>query len=161
MITLINDNWTFSEYSLDGKINSEDKKTNLLEPEQFFDLAEKLTYTHIELPHDWMIGHTKELYKNSVGFYKKEINISEDISDRYIALAFEGVYMNCGVWVNNQLAGKWKYGYSNFEFDISSLVKAGKNEILVRQRLQFCPKCDNVAQYWPMCWKNLEKGELT
>lgn len=138
MITLINDNWTFSEYSLDGKINNEDKKTNLLEPEQFFDLAEKLTYTHIELPHDWMIGHTKELYKNSVGFYKKEIIFSEDIFDRYIALAFEGVYMNCGVWVNNQLAGKWKYGYSNFEFDISSLVKAGKNEILVIAVYQNC-----------------------
>lgn len=139
MKTLFNDNWYFCEYPLSDNDNRKDGKTNFLKPEDFFDIAETLQYENIELPHDWMIRHTKELYKNSIGFYKKEIVLSlEDINNRYLALEFEGVYMNSGVWINGQLAGTWKYGYTNFEFDISSLVKEGKNEILVIAVYQNC-----------------------
>ena len=77
-----------------------------------------------------MITDTLDLYKNSVGFYKKDF-ILQNTADSHVAIRFEGVYMNCAVWVNNKLAGEWKYGYSTFEFDISSLVHDGTNSILV------------------------------
>lgn len=53
-------------------------------------------------------------------------------------LRFEGVYMDCTIFLNGKKAGEWKYGYTTFEVDITELVKAGKNEILVKVVHQ-CP----------------------
>ncbi len=132
MKTLFNDNWQFSEYELSEKEMFKNNKQVLLEPEDFLSIQDTLKYKKINVPHDWQIKHVNDLYKNSIGFYKKEIILKEkDILQRHIALNFEGVYMNCAVFVNNTLAGKWKYGYTSFEFDISNLVKTGKNIISV------------------------------
>ena len=135
MRTLFNDSWLFSELAIDAV-------PKLLSPDDFFNKASSpdLSYSPVTLPHDWQIYHVQDLYRNSVGFYKKSFNISENDpgSDRYLALAFEGVYMNSAVWVNGKKAGEWKYGYSAFEFDISSLVQAGQNEVLVIAVYQHC-----------------------
>ena len=102
----------------------EDGKKILFTPDQFFDKAEELIYKKVSIPHDWMIYHVNDLYKNSVGFYKKKFTLNEgNIVGRYNAIRFEGVYMNSGVWIDGKKAGEWKYGYSTFEFDISELLK--------------------------------------
>ncbi len=135
MRTLFNDGWLFSELAIDAV-------PKLLSPDDFFNKASSpdLSYRPVTLPHDWQIYHVQDLYRNSVGFYKKSFNISEGGAgpDRYLALAFEGVYMNSAVWINGKKAGEWKYGYSAFEFDISSLVQAGQNEVLVIAVYQNC-----------------------
>ena len=142
MRTLFNDSWLFAELAIDA-VN------DILNPDGFYEKASSadLTYRPVPLPHDWQIYHVQDLYKNSVGFYKKSFEIkdiaeSSDIPEggagRYIALAFEGVYMNSAVWVNGKKAGEWKYGYSAFEFDISDLVKPGQNEVLVIAVYQHC-----------------------
>ena len=39
-------------------------------------------YQKIEIPHDWLIYDTNNLYQNSTGFYKKEFTISHsDLED--------------------------------------------------------------------------------
>ena len=139
MKTLFNDNWQFSELEL----KAESGEQKLLTPDLFFNKAGELNYNPVTLPHDWQIYHVKDLYKNSVGFYKKSFTLSDedlykDDERRYIALNFEGVYMNSAVWVNGKKAGEWKYGYSAFEFDISALVNPGKNEVLVIAVYQNC-----------------------
>ena len=172
MRTLFNDGWTFAELALDENTmfktgdDGTSKVPVLFTPDQFLKEADDQAYRPVRLPHDWQIYHVKDLYKNSVGFYKKSFDIDEigvDVgggnkggagcvnggsiaegaagsvtAGRYIALAFEGVYMNSAVWVNGKKAGEWKYGYSAFEFDISSLVKAGQNEVLVIAVYQNC-----------------------
>ena len=140
---LFNDSWQFAEFSIDEtsmfKEGPSGKEPVLFSPDQFFDLADKQIYKPVSVPHDWQIYHVKDLYRNSVGFYKKTFTLNEsDYSDRYIALNFEGVYMNSAVWVNGKKAGEWKYGYSAFEFDISKLVQAGDNELLVIVVYQNC-----------------------
>ncbi len=140
---LFNDSWQFAELGIDEtsmfKEGPSGKEPVLFSPDQFFDLADKQIYKPVSVPHDWQIYHVKDLYRNSVGFYKKTFTLNErDCSDRYIALNFEGVYMNSAVWVNGKKAGEWKYGYSAFEFDISKLVQAGDNEILVIVVYQNC-----------------------
>ena len=143
MRTLFNDGWTFAELALDENTmfktgdDGASKVPVLFTPDQFLKEADDQTYRPVKVPHDWQIYHVQDLYKNSVGFYKKSFDIAE-FSGRYIALAFEGVYMNSAVWVNGKKAGEWKYGYSAFEFDISSLVKAGQNEVLVIAVYQNC-----------------------
>ena len=139
MKTLFNDDWQFFELEL----KAEPDNNKPLAPDSFFNRAGELKYIPVTLPHDWQIYHVKDLYKNSVGFYKKEFTLSQedlikDGQSRYLALNFEGVYMNSAVWVNGKKAGEWKYGYSAFEFDITGLVKSGCNEVLVIAVYQNC-----------------------
>ena len=132
MKALFNDGWVFSEYEFDSSSMYKDGEPIYFTPDQFYDLSNTQTYKSVSIPHDWMIYHVKDLYKNSIGFYKKTFQLTEDqIEDRHNAIRFEGVYMNSGVWINGKKAGEWKYGYTAFEFDISDLVKKGQNDILV------------------------------
>jgi beta-galactosidase len=84
----------------------------------------------VEIPHDWLIYDTANLYADGVGSYRKEFNVS-DLSLIH-SLIFDGVYMNCEVFVNGKSVGEWKYGYTAFCFDISAFLKEGANEILVK-----------------------------
>ena len=114
-------------------------KPVLYTPDQFLGAVDSQNYDAVRVPHDWMIHHVIDLYKNSVGFYKKTFTLEAGlIAERYNAVRFEGVYMNSAVWVNGKKAGEWKYGYTTFEFDISSLVHEGENEILVIVVYQNC-----------------------
>ena len=132
MRELFNDGWAFSEYEIDYDLMYKDGNPILLIPDQFFEDSKTQIYKSVSIPHDWMIYHVNDLYKNSVGFYRKTFNLSEEeIKERHNAIRFEGIYMNSAVWINGNKAGEWKYGYSTFEFDISDLVKKGKNDILV------------------------------
>ncbi|MCR4954798.1 MAG: DUF4982 domain-containing protein [Treponema sp.] len=139
MKTLFNDGWNFAELSLENDKMFKDGNPILYIPDQFLNDADSQKYKAVRIPHDWQIHHVNDLYKNSVGFYKKTFELStEQVENRHNAIRFEGVYMNSGVWINGKKAGEWKYGYSTFEFDISSLVKTGKNEILVIVLYQNC-----------------------
>ena len=139
MKTLFNDNWVFSEYEIDYDSMYDDGEPILFTPDQFYSKANIQTYKPVNIPHDWMIWHVKDLYKNSIGFYKKTFELTEEqIKNRHNAIRFEGVYMNSGVWINGKKAGEWKYGYSTFEFDISDLVQEGENEINVIVVYQNC-----------------------
>ncbi|UQZ32678.1 glycoside hydrolase family 2 [Paenibacillus sp. PK3_47] len=86
----------------------------------------------VSLPHDWLIYNTQNLYEDGEGWYRKNLTFAEVPEDRCISLRFEGVYMNSSLYVNGQLAGEWKYGYSTFEFEITPFLTAGDNEIVMR-----------------------------
>lgn len=92
--------------------------------------AENLDWQRVDIPHDWLIHNTKNLYETSTGWYRRKYEYTPDGSR--IALRFEGVYMDSYVYVNGKLAGEWKYGYSTFEFEITDLLVEGNNIITVR-----------------------------
>nr|MCR4579890.1 hypothetical protein [Treponema sp.] len=140
MKTIFNDGWHFAELPLtDYNAMFEDGKPILYKPDQYLASAAEGNYQQVRIPHDWMIHHVKDLYKNSVGFYKKSFTLTaEEVKNRRNAIRFEGVYMNSALWVNGKKAGEWKYGYATFEFDISSLVKEGDNELLMIVVYQNC-----------------------
>ncbi len=87
---------------------------------------------NVELPHDWLIGDTANLYKTGEGWYKRILNVTAEELNGHVMLNFDGVYFNSTVFVNGKEAGSWTYGYSAFEFDITALLSEGDNEILVR-----------------------------
>lgn len=138
MRNLFNDGWVFAELPIDESSMYDNGKPILFCPDQFFDLADSQKYNSVNLPHDWQIHHVKDLYRSSAGFYKKTFTLQDNPDGRYIALDFEGVYMNWAVWVNGQKAGECKYGYSALEIDISKFVHSGKNELLVIAVYQNC-----------------------
>lgn len=93
--------------------------------------SESLDWHRVDIPHDWLIHDTKNLYETSTGWYRKLFENTAKAGER-TAVRFEGVYMDSSVYVNGYLAGEWKYGYSTFEFDITDLLREGENLITVR-----------------------------
>lgn len=93
-----------------------------------------LKFEAVDLPHDWLIYNTLDLYENSIGWYRKRFRA--ELDGREFMLAFDGVYTDSEVYVNNTLVGEWKYGYSSFEHSLMSALVAGDNEIIVKVRHQ-------------------------
>jgi beta-galactosidase len=93
-------------------------------------------FVPVRIPHDWLICDTRNLYKSGVGWYKKTFDAGsldgfED--DSLVFLRFDGVYMDCELFVNNKSAGEWKYGYTAFEFDVTGFIdRKGMNTLLLR-----------------------------
>lgn len=128
---LWNDNWYFAKTPSDVKWEERKKWEASLEK--------------VDLPHDWLIYDTLNLYENSTGWYRKEFVLEEFVGDAdldaaaicdggggHILLRFDGVYMDSTVYVNGHKVGDWKYGYSAFEWDITKYLQSGKNEVAVR-----------------------------
>lgn len=88
-----------------------------------------LEFQPVALPHDWLIDDTQNLYENSTGWYRKRFICPKA---KQILLAFDGVYMDSSLYVNQQYIGEWKYGYSSFEHDLTAVLVEGENEILVK-----------------------------
>ncbi len=119
---LFNDGWEFAKREINTSI----------EPINGSDVR----WTPVDIPHDWLIYNTRELYETGEGWYRKTFTLPDALEGTRFAIRFEGVYMDSAVYVNDVKAGEWKYGYSTFEFDITGLLKQGKNEIKVRVTYQ-------------------------
>jgi len=109
---LFNDGWTFAKTGLDAA----DWRGLAFEP--------------VDLPHDWLIRDTRNLYENGIGWYRKTFRWKKD--GRRALLCFDGVYMDSSVHVNGAPVGEWKYGYTSFEHDLTDALLDGENEIVVK-----------------------------
>ena len=113
--TLFNDNWEF------------------VKTDTAADMAQVLEHGRwkaVDIPHDWLIYNTDDLYETGIGWYRKHFDFCPDPDRRYF-VRFEGVYMEPRVYLNGEFAGEWKYGYNTFEIEITKLLKNGMNEMLV------------------------------
>lgn len=88
----------------------------------------------VDLPHDWLIYDATDLYRNGEGWYRKIFSYVP--SEERVSLRFDGVYMNCTVYVNELRVYDWKYGYSAFEFDITDALQEGENTVFVQVRYE-------------------------
>jgi beta-galactosidase len=114
--TLFCDGWQFSKQGMASSIDD----------------IKSFQWRKIDIPHDWLVWQTKNLYESSNGFYKKCFMMTGD--EPHVSLRFEGVYQDSSVYINGKIAFKWKYGYSTFEFEITDFLKKGENEIVVLVR---------------------------
>ena len=64
------------------------------------------------------------------GWYRKHFSINREYSDRKVFIEFEGVQKYCKVWVNGKYLGDHKGGYGSFDFDITSALKPGEDNVL-------------------------------
>lgn len=95
-------------------------------------MPEQESFQAVDLPHDWMIYDTCNLYRDSIGWYHKRFFITELTGDEEYSVRFDGVYMDSTVWVNGQQVMEWKYGYSAFEAELTPFLQKGENHIWVR-----------------------------
>lgn len=109
---LLCDNWEFAKCSLGSEY------------------AAAKDWKAVDLPHDWHIYDTLNLYETSTGWYRRKLDYTPDGNRRIVR--FEGIYMDSRVYVNGELVKEWKYGYTTFEADITDALKNGENELSVR-----------------------------
>ena len=86
-------------------------------------------WKEVNLPFDWLISDTKNLYKSDVGLYKKNFTI-ENIGNVFY-LRFDGIYMDSTLYINGKKVDEWKNGYTAFTCDITEYIKEGDNEVIV------------------------------
>lgn len=111
----------------------------------------------ISVPHDWsiedlpgqngddIIGPFSKLSVDKmssgytvggIGWYRKSFTIKPEDKSKIAYLQFDGVYMNSDVWINGKHLGFHPYGYTPFNYNITSFLNApGKpNVVAVRVR---------------------------
>ncbi len=103
----------------------------------------------IPVPSSWELkGHGQPIYTNEkypytpnppfidrtnpVGSYIRDFNVSNDWKDQRIILHFGGVSSAFYVWVNGELAGYSQGSRLPAEFDVTGIVKPGKNRLAVQ-----------------------------
>ena len=117
--TNINADWNYLEN--DTKSLSEVKIAN--------------NWTTIQLPHTWNSQDATDNepgYRRSASWYKKSIAIPTIDANKVYQLYFEGSNITTKVYVNGKEAGGHIGGYIGFTIDITKLISAGNNEVLVR-----------------------------
>ena len=95
--------------------------------------AEKQAVT---LPHDWLIGHTEDLYQSGDGWYVYSLRTDQAMLEGAVYLDFDGVYMDADVLLNGKVICTHRYGYTAFLVDLTGLLQEGDNEIAVHVRHQ-------------------------
>ncbi|MEO9474000.1 MAG: glycoside hydrolase family 2 TIM barrel-domain containing protein [Cyclobacteriaceae bacterium] len=123
----MNDAWKFSQ-----------SNDSLAADIQFDDVDWSL----VDIPHDWSFenGISKDgaqkanggYFSGGIGWYRKNIEISEDWKDKRVYIEFDGVYMNSEVWINGHYLGKRPYGYTRFRYDLSEFLNVGDNMLSVK-----------------------------
>lgn len=65
-------------------------------------------------------------------WYRRHFEVPARMSGKRVRLHFGGVDYHAWVWVNGRLAGEHVGGNVGFNFDITQLLRAGQNELVVR-----------------------------
>jgi beta-galactosidase len=108
-------------------------------------------WTLVHLPHDWSIIdygvqdslHQGPFFRNLPGgvdvgylrdgtaWYRKEYVTPARLGNKRVILGFDGVQSQMELWVNGKQVGEHVYGYTPFQFDITSVLhEAGEANVI-------------------------------
>lgn len=77
-------------------------------------------------------GRTGGLPYMGKGAYRRSLDIStEELDGRRHILMFDGAMSEARIFVNGEKVCFWPYGYNSFSCDITSVLKAGENSLVV------------------------------
>lgn len=95
------------------------------------------SWRKLTLPHDWSIegkidkenpsGGSGGYYPCGTGWYRKSFSLADSLKGTRVFIQFDGVYMNSSVWINGRKIGTVPNGYSFFQYDLTGLVRFGKD----------------------------------
>ncbi len=97
------------------------------QPPSFNNSTEKITVPYP--PESYLSGIQKNLEINM--WYQKKITIPDAWKGKHILLNFGAADYSTVVFINNKKAGTHNGGYDAFSFDITSLLQAGNNTIVI------------------------------
>ena len=102
------------------------------------------TWRSLDLPHDWSIegrfdsthpaGNAGGALPGGTGWYRKTFTLENVTAENNVRIEFDGVYRDAEVWINGHYLGKWPYGYTSFDYDLTPYIHTGakKNVIAVK-----------------------------
>lgn len=131
---IINNEWTFNYFP--------DAKADKGYESMGFDDS---TWPIVALPHTWSTFETTgELHpfihdaseKNDTywwygwGWYRKHFIVKKEYAEQKVFIEFEGVQKYSKVWINGHYLGDHEGGYGSFDFDVTSFIKRGEDNVL-------------------------------
>ncbi len=86
----------------------------------------------VTLPHTWNAqdGETKGYFRGD-GWYRRKLQIGAELAGKELYLRFEGANRRAEIFVNGKRAGGHVGGTEAFVVDVTSLVRAGENDVVV------------------------------
>ncbi len=96
----------------------------------FFEYAFDNTIT-LQVPGDWNSQRNDLVYYEGTVWYKKTFQYQPQPGQRSF-LCFGGANYIADMYCNGQKAGSHEGGFTPFQFDVTHLLKAGENEVIVR-----------------------------
>jgi len=100
----------------------------------------------LDLPHDWSIEDipgtgspidsaavgaiNTGYFRGGTGWYRKELDIPEELNGKSVYLQFDGIYMDADIWINGVKLGNHPYGYTSFWYDISDKIQPGESNLI-------------------------------
>lgn len=87
----------------------------------------------VTLPHTWNAndGEAGGAYYRGPAWYRRTLDLVPATGRRFF-LEFDGAALAADVWVNGRHAGRHEGGYARFRFDVTGLLKPGRNTLAVR-----------------------------
>ena len=85
----------------------------------------------LDVPGDWNTQRPEFLYYEAPMWYKRTFNFKKENGRRYF-LHFSAVSTNAQVFLNGELIGKHKGGFTPFQFEVGERLKEGNNIVVVR-----------------------------
>jgi beta-galactosidase len=94
------------------------------------------SWRKLNLPHDWSIegkidksiGGPGGFFPIGIGWYRKTFLLPESMNGKQVVIQFDGIYMNSEVWINGHFLGRYPYGFTTFQYDLTEYLKTGKGE---------------------------------
>lgn len=94
----------------------------------------------VGIPHSFGIPYYMENeFYVGYGCYRKWIDMPDSWQGKRLLLEFQGVFQVAQVYVNGQLTGEHAGGYTAFCVDVTSLMKPGRNLLMVRVNNEWSP----------------------
>ena len=86
--------------------------------------------TEIVVPHCWPAS---EEYRRYIGVatYERDFDLPAVQPGKVVRLRFDAVYDVASVWLNGRRLGIHEGGYTPFEFDVTKVLKPGKNHLFI------------------------------
>jgi beta-glucuronidase len=84
----------------------------------------------VSVPHCWMVMKGYESYIGDA-IYDRNFVAPAVAPGQIVRLHFDAVYYKTRIWLNGQDIGSHEGGYTPFEFDVTKLLKAGTNHLVV------------------------------
>lgn len=106
----------------------------------------------VDLPHDWSIeelpgqepgkvigpfsvespgGPSTGNVMGGIAWYRKIFTLPVNKRFSRTIINFDGVYMDCDIWVNGKKAGTHPYGYTAFDLDITDYLNRGNKPNII------------------------------
>lgn len=104
------------------------------DPEAHEDIRAITSWRSAQVPMPWQAQFADLRHSSGVGWYRRFFTLTEEPNEQQNAMVlhFGAVDYHAVVLVNGHRVGEHEGGYLPFEFDITTLLQIGENELIVR-----------------------------